>query len=440
LKEYDVFTHRKHLAGAVLALGLLVTACSSPGGDSAGAADTSSESNAAAKALGIDLAACPTDVTKAFGTTVKVGNTIPQTGPVAPALGGIGPAMKEAFRQFNETSGLGTTFELVQGDDAFTPDKALTTTQTLLDKDGVDLITGVVGTAQVAAIRGVLGGECVPLMPGISGGTSANNPAEYPWTSVFTQPSALDARIMMASINENHPDGANVAVLYSNNESGKDYLSALEKYAGKSKIVKTETIEATETGSPSSQITTLRSTGATVVIAVPTAAQCASTMQEVSNQGWNADRYMSSVCASLTFDVAGAAANGWHITTYAKDPTRGEFVNDPVVVTAIDSIKKASPSTPITTTTMTGFLYPQPFFEAAKVAAKSPLGLSRLGMMDAVTHLDFQPALLKPGVKFKLDGLKDQVAIEASYLSVYNSDTKLFEDGKLYDFEGQMTG
>ncbi len=61
-------------------------------------------------------------------------------------------------------------------------------------------------------------------------------------------------------------------------------------------------------------------------------------------------------------------------------------------------------------------------------------------MMDAVTHLDFQPALLKPGVKFKLDGLKDQVAIEASYLSVYNSDTKLFEDGKLYDFEGQMTG
>ncbi|WP_214514717.1 ABC transporter substrate-binding protein [Rhodococcus sp. WY5] len=434
-----MFTHHKHLAGAVMALAFLVTACSSPSSGSEGVTDVSSEANSAAEALGIDLASCPTDATKPFGATVKVGNTIPQTGPVAPALGVIGPAMKEAFRQFNETSGLGATFELVQSDDAFTPDKALTATQTLLDKDGVDMMTGVIGTAQVAAVRGVLGGECVPLLPGVSGGKSANNPTEYPWTSAFTQPSALDARIIMASINENHPNGTNVAVLYANNESGKDYLSDLEKYAGKSKIIKTETIEATETGSPSSQITTLRSTGANVLIAVPTAAQCASTMQEVANQGWEADRYMTSVCASTTFDVAGAAADGWHVTTYVKDATRGEFVNDPVVVAAIESIKKASPNTPITTTTLGGFLYPQPFFEAAKVAAKSPLGLSRLGMMSAYTTLDFQPTLLMPGVRFKLDGLDDQVAIEASYLTAYHSDTKLFENVKLYDFEGQMT-
>ncbi len=435
-----MFTHHKYLAGAALALSLLVTACSSPSSASEeGTANASSEAKSAAQALGIDLDSCPTDVTKTFGATVKVGNTIPQTGPVAPALGVIGPAMAAAFDGFNADSGLDTTFELIQRDDAYTPDKALTATQTLLDKDGIDLMTGVVATAQVAAIRGVLGDECVPLLPGISGGKSANKPEEYPWTSVFTQPSALDARIMMANINENHPDGANVAVLYSNTESGKDYLSDLEKYAGKSKIVKAETIEATETGSPSSQITTLRSTGANVLIAVPTVAQCASTMQEVANQGWVADRYMTSTCASSTFDVAGAAADGWHITTYAKDPTRGEFVDDPAVVAAIDAIKKASPNTPITTTTVTGFLYPQPFFEAAKAAAKSPLGLSRLGMMSAFTTLDFQPELLKPGVRFKLDGLEDQVAIEASYLSVYNSDTKLFEDGKLYDFEGQMT-
>jgi branched-chain amino acid transport system substrate-binding protein len=434
-----MFTKHKSLAGAVLALGFLATACGSPAGGGGGSSDAPSEAIAAAEALGIDLDACPSDVTEEFGASVNVGNTVPQTGPVAPALGVLGPSIKEAFRQFNESSGLDTKFELIQRDDAFMPDKALTSTQTLLDKDNIDLMTGVVGTAQVAAVRTVLGEECVPLLPGISAGKSANNPDEFPWTSVFSQPSGLDARIMMANITENHPDGAEVAVMYANNESGKDYLDDLQKYAGDNEIVKVESIEATETGSPASQITTLRATGADAFIAVPTAAQCASTMQEVANQGWEPDRYISSVCASATFDVAGDAADGWHITTYAKDPTRGEFVDDPDVVAAMDSIKKASPSTPLTTTTMTGFLYSQPFFEAAKAAEASPLGLSRLGMLDAFVHLDFQPTLTKPGVKLKLDGLEDPVAIEASYMSVYDSKTQLFEDGQLYDFEGEMS-
>jgi hypothetical protein len=84
-------------------------------------------------------------------------------------------------------------------------------------------------------------------------------------------------------------------------------------------------------------------------------------------------------------------------------------------------------------------MYAQAFFEAAKAAAKSPLGLSRLGMINAFTHLDYKPSLLKDGINFKLDGLKDQVGIEASYMSVYDAKTKQFTDGKLYNFEGQMT-
>jgi len=432
-------TKQKKLAGAVVALGLLTAACGSPGGDGGGSEDVSSDAAAAAKELGIDLDKCPTDVTEKFGATVKVGNTMPLTGPVAPALGVIGPAMKESFRQFNADSGLDTKFELVQMDDAFTPDKALTSTQTLLDKDKIDLMSGVIGTPQVAAVRGVLGEECVPLMPGISNGNSANNPQEFPWTMILTQPSTLDARIMMAAISDKTPDGAKVAVLISNTESGKDNLDALEKYAGKNTIVKTETIEATETAAPSSQITTLRSSDADVLIAVGTAAQCASIMQEVANQGWKVDGYMTSQCASSTFDVAGAAADGWYITTYAKDPTRGEYANDPDVAAARDALKKASPKTPFNNTTVTGFLYSEPLLEAAKAAADTPLGLSRLGMMSAVNHLDYQSKYLKPGIKITLDGLKDHVAIESSYLSQYDSDTKDFKDIKLYEFEGQMS-
>ncbi|MBF4162728.1 ABC transporter substrate-binding protein [Nocardioides acrostichi] len=433
-----MFTKRTRLSATVLTIGLLATACGSPVADDNSGGDVSSEAEAAAKALGIDLSQCPTDVTQPLGKTVKVGNTMPLTGPVAPALGVIGPGLKAAFDNFNKTSGLDTTFQLVSEDDAFTPDKALTSTQTLLDKDDIDLMTTVIATAQVVAVRGILGEECVPFLPGVSGGASANDPADYPWTAVFSQPSALDSRIMMADITANHPDGAKVAVLYSNTESGKDYLDALKKYAGKNQIVKTETIEATETAAPSSQITTLRSSGADTLIAIPTSAQCASTMQEAANQGWDVPSYITSTCSSATFDVAGQAADGWHITTYVKDPSRGEGAKDPAVLEAVDLLHKSSPDTPINNTSLGGFLYSQPLFEAIKEAADSPLGLSRLGIMSAFSTLDFQPALLKDGVRFKLDGLEDHEAMEASYMSVYDAKSKTFTDSDLYDFEGQM--
>jgi branched-chain amino acid transport system substrate-binding protein len=439
-----MFKKHRLLIGGVALLSFVAVACSSPskddgGSDNSGSGDSTAAS-AAAKALGIDLTKCPTDPTKKFGAEVNVGNTIPQTGPVGAALGIIGPALKVAFDNDNATYGLSTKLKLITEDDAFTPDKALTSTQTLLDKDKIDLMTTVIATAQVAAVRGVLGEDCVPLISGISGGSSANDPTRYPFTTVFSQPFALDARIWLADATANHPSGAKIAVLYSNTESGKDYLAAIKKYAGTNKIVATQSIEATDTGAPSSQITTLRASGADVLLAAPTAAQCASTMKEVASQGWKPDFYLTSSCSSGTFDVAGSAADNVKINTYFMDPTRGKYANDPDVLAAVALLKKGAPSIPINNTSFGAFNYAQVIFEAAKAAQASPLGLSRLGMIQAATHLDFQPKFTLPGVKFHLDGLKDQVAIEASMLAKYTSSSKQFTDIKLYDFEGQMTG
>ena len=439
-----MFKKPKLLIGGVVLLSLVTVACSSPTKDSGGSGSTGSGDSAAAAAaakdLNIDLSKCPTDPTKKFGAEVNVGNTIPQTGPVGAALGIIGPALKVAFDADNASYGLSTKLNLITKDDAFTPDKALTSTQGLLDKDKIDLMSTVIGTAQVAAVRSVLGEDCVPLISGVSGGSSANDPTKYPFTTVFSQPFSLDARIWLADATANHPSGAKIAVLYSNTESGKDYLAAIKKYAGTNKIVAVQSIEATDTGSPSSQITTLRASGADVFFAAPAASQCATTMKEVAAQGWKPDFYLSSSCSSATFDVAGPAADNVKINTYFKDPTRGKYVNDPDVVAAVALLKKDAPSIPINNTSFGAFNYAQIIFEAAKAAAASPLGLSRLGMIEAAAHLNFQPKFTLPGVKFELDGLKDQVAIEASMLSKYSSSSKQFTDIKLYDFSGQMTG
>jgi branched-chain amino acid transport system substrate-binding protein len=438
-----MFTKHKLLVGGVL-LSLVTVACSSPTKDNSASGSTGgSDANAAAaaaKALGVDLTKCPTDPTKKFGTEINVGNTIPQTGPVGAVLGVIGTALKAAFDADNASYGLKTKFNLVTKDDAFSPDKALTSTQNLLDEDKVDLMSTVIGTAQVAGVRSVLNDDCVPLIPGVSGGASANNPSKFPWTVAFTLPFATDARIWLADVTAKHPNGAKIAVLYANNESGKDYLAAIKKYAGINKIVATQSIEATDTGSPSSQVTTLRGSGADVLLAGVAASQCATSMKEVAAQGWKPAFYMSSSCGSGTFDIAGPAANGVFINTYFKDPTRGQFVSDPDMLAAVAALKKADPNATINNTSMGAFNYAQIIFEAAKIAEASPLGLSRLGMLQAVTHMDIQLKLVLPGIHFKLDGLKDQVAMEAAVLTAYDTASKQFNNVKLYDFEGQMTG
>ena len=438
------------LVGCLAVLSLTVAACSSPtasesttsaaapAASGSATADTATAAEEAADALGIDLSSCPTDPTVPFPSEINVGNTAPQTGPVAAALGVIQPAMKLAFDEYNSTYGLSTKFNLISSDDAFSPDKALAATQTLIDKDDIQLMTSVIGTAQVAAVRELLGTECIPLVPGVSGGSSANVPTEFPWTVVYTLPFAVDARIWLADVKANHPDDAKIGILYSNTESGKDYLAAVKKYLGTSTIVAEESIEATDTGAPSSQITTLRASGANVLFAAVAASQCATTMNEVASQGWDADFYLTGTCGSGTFDVSGEAANGVKINTYFKDPTRGQYVTDPDVVSAVEMLTAAG--IPVNNTSLGGFIYPSILFEAAKAASESPLGLSRLGVIDAATHLDFQPALALPGVRFKVDGLTDQWALESAVLTEYNSTSKEFDNIKLYDFEGQMTG
>ena len=447
---------KKHqlLVACLAAISLTVAACGSPtaadgptsaaapaasgSGTAGSAANTAGAAEAAAASLGIDLSKCPTDPTVPFGSEVNVGNTTPQTGPVAAALGVLTPALKLAFDKYNASYGLPTKFNLIQEDDAFSPDKALAATQTLIDRDNIDLMTSVITTAQVVAVRSLLGSECIPLIPGVSGGASANDPSTYPWTTVYTLPSSVDARIMLADATANYPEGATIGVLYSNTETGKDFLAAIKKYLGNNTIVAEESIEAADTGAPSSQITTLRASGADVLLAPVASSQCATTMTEVASQGWTPDIYMTSGCGSNTFDVAGAAANKVKINTYFKDPTRGEYVTDPDVVAAVDLLTNAGVT--VNNTSISGFTYASILFEAAKVANSGPLGLSRLGMIDAATHMEFQPPLALPGVVFKLDGLEDQVAIESAVLTSYNSTSKEFEDGKLYNFEGQMTG
>lgn len=440
---------RPVLAASVVTLALVTAVgCSSSapgGGSSSGAASGSSADVAAtdAKALGIDLSKCATDPTPRLASgTVNLGETYAMSGGPATAFAPIGQGVKASVQNFNDTSGLPVKFNLIQADDQFAPDKALTATQQLIQQSNVAAMTTTIGTPSVLAVAPLLNSSCVPLIPASAGGAEANTPTKNPWTIPFTLPSAVDARIWVQNINDKFPSGAKIAMFYSNDATGKNYLTAIKHYLAdtKSTIVSTQTIEDSDAAAPASQVTTMRTSGATVLIAAPTGSQCPTVIKEAAGQGWKPTFYMSSGCSSSLIDLAGAAADGLYVNQFVKDPTRAPYNTDPAVVAAVAVLKKYSPSTPLSSSSLVGVMYPTILFEAIKKAINSPLGLSRLGILQAATHMSYQPDLLIPGVTYSLNYPKDVVAMEAGELTQYKASDKTFTPIKLYNFEGQMTG
>jgi branched-chain amino acid transport system substrate-binding protein len=427
---------------------VLVTACGSPsdnidntsgpGGSGNSGASAAEE---AAQELGIDLSRCPEDITEPLSGTVKIGSPLALTGPAAVALAPLGAAQQAAVDYYNEQGDLPFKLELVLGDDQFAPDKAVAATQKLIQSDKVQLINGTIGTASVAAVSPVAGQHCVPIIAANAGGRSANNPKQFPFTTNWSLPSYVDVLGWVTHLQEEFPEGAKVAVFTANTESGKDYLAAVEELTEGTnlEVVAKTTIEAADAAAPSGQVTTMKASGANVLLAQPTpSGQCASLIKEVANQGWKPDAFMlTSSCSTLALITpAGEAADGVMINLYIEDPTSdSEGVQE-----IVSAMEKYQPGQPIVGSTLTGWSEIEVLVKAIEQAAGSPLGASRLGILEAATHMSFQSEGILPGVTYSLNYPDDQVAMEGAQLSSFDAASGSFKKLQVFDFNGETTG
>ena len=433
------------LVATVVALGMTAAACSSPAGgdDSSKSGGGGDAAETAANELGINLADCPTDPTEKFGEEVVVGNTVALSGGPAAAFGPVRAGVSAAINQMNAEAGYPTKFKLEVKDDQFMPDKALAGVQELVEKDKAEVITNVLGSAQVLATRQYLNDNCIPVITATGNSAESSDATHFPWVVNSILQNPLDVRVWVEDAQARFPKGAKVALMTSNTESGKDNENQVKRFLKGTnlKLVKTQTIEATDAGSPSSQITTLRNSGADILFLAPIATQCPTALKEVANQGWKPEIYLTNGCLSAgIIGAAGKAADGVHGTSWYKDPTSPRWSKEKSMVDAVAAIKKyGDPKVDdVSGIAVSGYIIGQGLTMSIKNAVKSPLGLSRLGLLDAAQHLNYQSELALPGVHVRLDGLRDQVAVEAGYLQTWNS-AKGWDEGKLYDFEGQLT-
>src|SRR6201987_4228043 len=91
--------------------------------------------------------------TGASDTEIKVGQTIPLSGP-ASAYGGIGKVQAAYIRMINEQGGInGRKINLIQDDDAYSPPKTVEQVRKLVEGDEVLSTFQIIGTPPNSAVQ-----------------------------------------------------------------------------------------------------------------------------------------------------------------------------------------------------------------------------------------------------------------------------------------------
>src|SRR6201993_2954618 len=201
----------------------------------------------------------------ATDTEIKIGNIMPYSGP-ASAWSVIGRTEAAYFRKINAEGGInGRKINFISYDDSYSPPKAVEQARKLVESDEVLLIFGPLGTPSNTAIQRYMNAKKVPQLFVQTGATRWNDPKEFPWTMGWSPNYQSEARIYARYILKERPS-ARIAVLYQNDDYGKDYLKGLKDGLGAkaaSMIVAEASYETTQP-TVDSEIAQLKSTGADV--------------------------------------------------------------------------------------------------------------------------------------------------------------------------------
>ena len=197
---------------------------------------------------------------------IKIGQTMAYSGP-ASSYGTIGKSEAAYFAMINDQGGIsGRKINFISRDDGYSPPKTVEVTRQLVEQDHVLLLFQTLGTPPNIAIQGYLNDNKVPQLFVATGASRWNDPTHFPWTMGWQPNYQLEAQIYARYILKSLPD-AKVAMLYQNDDSGKDHFTGLrEGLGGKADkmIVGIQSYETTD-ATADSQIVTLRATGANVL-------------------------------------------------------------------------------------------------------------------------------------------------------------------------------
>lgn len=265
-------------------------------------------------------------------TEIKIGQTMPYSGP-ASAYGTIGRTEVAYFKMINDRGGInGRKVNLISLDDSYSAPKTVEQTRRLIEQEQVAFIFGSAGTAPNAAIRSYLNENKIPQLFIASGFSMFADPQHYPWTMAVNPSYRTEGHVFAEYILSTKPD-AKIAVLYQNDDLGKDYLNGVkDALTGRaSMLVKEASYEVSEP-TIDSQVITLQGSGADTLIVGANGKAAAQAIRKAYDLGWAPERYLGATANSITsvLKPAGLEKSKGVITNYwAKDPADPRWADAP---------------------------------------------------------------------------------------------------------------
>ena len=271
----------------------------------------------------------------ATDTEIKIGNIVPYSGPFS-AYGVIGRAEAAYFRKINAEGGInGRKIKFISYDDGLSPPKTVEQARKLIESDEVLLIFGPLGTATNTAIHKYMNAKQVPQLFVASGATKWNDPQNFPWTMGFQINYQNEARIYARYILNEKPN-ARIAVLYQNDDYGKDYLKGLKDGLGdkaESMIVIEDAYDLFET-TIDSHVVKMKSQNADVFVDIAGPKFAAQAIRKAAEIGWKPLHILNSVSNSIGAVIRPAGvenARGIISASSAMDPLDPDWKNDPLM-------------------------------------------------------------------------------------------------------------
>ncbi len=337
--------------------------------------------------------------TGASDTEIKIGNIVPYSGP-ASAYGSVGKAMAAVFKKVNDDGGInGRKITFISYDDAYSPPKTVEQARKLVESDEVLFLGGVLGTAPNTAIQKYLNSKKIPQLFVATGATKWNEPKTFPWTMGWLPSYQSEARIYAKYLLKEKP-GAKIAVLYQNDDMGKDYLKGLKDGLGDpTRLVLEESYEVSEP-TVESHIVKIKAANPDVIVLFTTPKSGAQAIKKLGEMNWKPLTIIANVSASTAAVMRPAGvenSQGVISAAYAKDASDPQWANDPGLGAFKELLAKYLPETnPIDSSALTGYNIATTMVEVLKRCGDD---LTRANVMKQAASLkQFPQGGLLPGV------------------------------------------
>src|SRR4051794_1234639 len=271
--------------------------------------------------------------TGASDTEIKIGQTIPLSGP-ASAYGSIGKVQAAYIRMINEQGGVnGRNVNLIQYDDAYNPPKTVEQVRRLVESDEVLTTFQIIGTPPNAAVQKYLNEKKVPQLLASTGATRFTDPKNFPWTIAYNPNYQAEAHIYAKYILANHPN-AKIVILYQNDDLGKDYVKGLKDGLGGKATTMIVAEAPYELSDPTvdSQMVRLKSSGADLFYNITTPKFGAQAIKKAAEMGWKPVHILDINASPVSQTLVPAGldnAKDIISVNYGKDPLDPQWSDDP---------------------------------------------------------------------------------------------------------------